>query len=181
MGDKERNQNQNEMKDESLDIEDADKLKDGQTEIHSLKKDKDGKKRLCSFDENEIILTKWEQQWYIAKVLSIKKRNKKQYKVHYLGYNARWDRYVEEEECLKYSPENLRKYKANIHKVDDIMFQYIKVKDVYDGESIDCDRCQQQVPPKGMVYHCDFKHTAIKPYDLCTVCANNEHHEQQPP
>merc|ERR1712228_509493 len=71
-----------------------------------------------TFEKNEIILCHHHGELYKAKVLTRKMHQNTEtgsedphYFVHYWGWNAQWDEWVEADRCLKHSPENIQKQK----------------------------------------------------------------------
>ena len=73
---------------------------------------------LYTFETNEIILCHHRGELYKAKILNrtIHKNletgsEDPHYFVHYWGWNAQWDEWVEADRCLKHSPQNLQKQK----------------------------------------------------------------------
>ncbi|CAL0325939.1 unnamed protein product [Lupinus luteus] len=65
------------------------------------------------YSEDEKVLAFYKNQIYEAKVQKVERRmNKWKYHVHYIGWKTKWDEWVDEDQLLKHTQENIMKQKA---------------------------------------------------------------------
>ncbi|KAE9584535.1 hypothetical protein Lal_00021748 [Lupinus albus] len=100
---------------QEIELQQNREISSGSKGITTTENDSDKNVEKSVYSEGEKVLAFYKHQIYEAKVEKAESRkNKWKYHVHYIGWNTKWNEWVNEDQLLKHTQENLMKRKNDV-------------------------------------------------------------------
>ena len=156
------------------------------------------------FDKGETVLALINIKLHKTKVLDRKKKqNEELYKIEYMEQGKAKKVWLSSEQCLKCTAANIERQQQMAKQAEyvlsdekyvytesddqfgaypvlcpfpcDAKLDYVEAKECYNGNSMFCNYCEQQIDESEWAYHCGKKSRAHpKGFDLCSKCAKRK-------